>query len=77
MGATTSLAFFSAHNSCQGTMFEWCSIAVRSTSSPSPTRCLPKVCATRLMPSVVPRTKTISLGQLVPRKVATFWRAAS
>ena len=43
-------------------MFEWCSSAVMTTSSPSPTRCRPKVWATRLIASVVPRTNTISRG---------------
>ena len=41
-------------------MFEWCSISVMSTSSPLPTFARPNVCATRLIASVVPRTKMIS-----------------
>jgi hypothetical protein len=34
IGATRSFASFSPHSSCQGTMFEWCSSPVISTSSP-------------------------------------------
>ena len=41
-------------------MFEWCSIAEITISSPRPTRERPNVAATRLIASVVPRTKTIS-----------------
>ena len=37
MGATTSRAPFSSQSICQGTMFEWCSRAEISTSSPAPT----------------------------------------
>ena len=40
-------------------MFEWCSIAEMSTSSPAPTRVRPKACATRLMLSVALRVKMI------------------
>ena len=36
MGATRSVAPFSSHSICHGTMFEWCSMAVISTSSPAP-----------------------------------------
>ncbi len=32
-----SRAPVSSHRSCHGTMFEWCSISVMSTSSPAPT----------------------------------------
>ncbi len=37
IGATRSVAPFSSHSICQGTMFEWCSRPVMSTSSPAPT----------------------------------------
>ena len=37
IGATRSAAPFSSHSICQGTMFEWCSRPVMSTSSPGPT----------------------------------------
>jgi hypothetical protein len=40
-GATRSRAPFSAHTICQGTRFEWCSIAVTSTSSPGPSAVRP------------------------------------
>ena len=59
IGATTSRAPVRSHSSCQGTMFEWCSSAVISTSSPAARR-WPKLAATRLIDSVVPRVKTIS-----------------
>ena len=77
MGATTSLAPFSWQSICHGTMLEWCSMAVMSTSSPGPTRCLPKVKATRLMASVVPRTKMISEACFALRKRRTRSRAPS
>src|SRR5256885_2240055 len=48
-----------------------------TTSSPSWTRCRPKVCATRLIPSVVPRTKTISRVEAAFTKARTFSRACS
>jgi len=38
---------------------------------------LPQLCATRLMPSVAPRTKTISSGAAAPMKRATRRREAS
>ena len=41
-------------------MFAWCSSQVMTISSSCPTLRRPQLCATRLMPSVVPRTKTIS-----------------
>ena len=60
IGSTFRCAPFSSQMSCQGTMFEWCSISVMSTSSPLPMFARPNVCATRLIASVVPRTKMIS-----------------
>ena len=77
MGTTRSRARFSSHSICQGTMFEWCSSAVTSTSSPSETRRRPKVCATRFTASVVPRTKITSRGSGAPMKRATASRAPS
>ena len=47
---------------CQGTMFEWCSMAEISTSSPADRFAPPQLCATRLMPSVASAVKTISCG---------------
>jgi hypothetical protein len=58
-------------------MFEWCSIAEMTTSSPRPTCDRPCVAATRLTASVVPRTKTISCGRRAFRNRATVARAAS
>ena len=40
-GATRNLAPTSLHSICQGTMLEWCSRLVTTTSSPSPTLRLP------------------------------------
>ena len=58
-------------------MLAWCSSLVITISSPSPTLRRPQACATRLMASVVPRTKTISLAEGALRKRRTFSRAAS
>ena len=58
-------------------MFEWCSMPEITTSSPAPTRLRPNVWATRLMPSVALRVKTISAGSAAFRKAATLPRAAS
>ena len=60
MGAALRVAWRPLQAICHGTMLEWCSIWVISTSSPAPIRARPKLDATRLIPSVVPRTKTIS-----------------
>ena len=76
-GATRSFAPFSAASCCQGTMLAWCSSQVMTISSPSPMLRRPQLCATRLMPSVAPRTKTMSLTELALRKRRTFSRAAS
>ena len=40
-------------------MFEWCSMSVSSTSSPSCKKARPQACATMLSDSVVPRVLTI------------------
>ena len=64
------LRAFSSQSSCHGTMFEWCSISVTSISSPAPRFARPNVCATRLMASVVPRTKTISRASGALRNAA-------
>ena len=60
MGQTFSVAPVCSHTSCQGTMFEWCSIQVTSTSSPGRRFERPQLDATRLMPSVQPLVKTTS-----------------
>src|SRR5665811_1825135 len=52
MGMTRSLAPFSWHNICQGTMLEWCSMAEITISSSSCTFLRPQELVTRLMPSV-------------------------
>ena len=61
MGITRSLAPFSSQSICQGTMLEWCSMAEMMISSPALTFCRPQELLTRLMPSVVPRTKISSI----------------
>ena len=50
MGTTRSLAPVCSHTSCHGTMLEWCSIQVSTTSSPGRRLVRPQLCATRLMP---------------------------
>ena len=63
--------------SCQGTRFEWCSISVTSTSSPARTNASPKLAATRLIPSVVPRVKMTSRASSAPRNPRACSRTAS
>ena len=58
-------------------MFEWCSSSVISTSSPGPSVVRASPCATRLIASVVPRTKTISRDCAAPMKPATLFRTPS
>jgi len=60
IGTTRSRPPVMAHTICHGTMLEWCSIAEMSTSSPSRRSGRTKLCATRLIPSVALRVKTIS-----------------
>ena len=66
-----------SHASCQGTIFEWCSISVMRISSPSSSPRATVDCATRLMPSVVAPHKDDFLGWDAPINRATFLRAAS
>src|SRR5664279_2848071 len=54
-----------------------CSRCGITISSSAPTYSRPQLCATRLIASVVPRTKTTSSGEAAPRKPATVLRAAS
>ena len=77
IGATASFAPFSSQSICHGTMLEWCSSAEIRTSSPARTFDRPYVCATRLIPSVVPRTKTISRVSPALMKSRIFSRAFS
>jgi hypothetical protein len=62
MGATFSCAPVRAHAICHGTMFEWCSIAEMSTSSPADRFAPPQLWATRLMLPVALLVKMISCG---------------
>ena len=76
-GATRRIARFSAQSICHGTMFEWCSIAVITTSSSAFRFARPHVCATRLIASVVPRVKTISFSSRAWMNFFTVVRADS
>ena len=68
-------------SSCHGTMLEWCSISVMTTSSPGPTRRSPsahaKVLARRFRASVMFLVNTTPSRSGAPMKVATLSRAAS
>ena len=64
-------------SSCQGTMFEWCSISVSTIRSPAPMLAAPQERAARLIASVALRTKTISRRSAAPRWSATVARAPS
>ena len=55
---------------------ELCSATVRITSSPARRFAAPHVPAIRLIASVEPRVKMISLGLGALTKRATVWRAA-
>ncbi len=63
--------------SCQGTMFEWCSISDRRISSPSCRTRRAHAYATRFVDSVVPRVNTIVSGCGAPTNRASFARACS
>src|ERR1039458_9040629 len=76
-GTTFNRASFSVANCCQGTILAWCSSQVISISSSGPMCCRPQLCATRLMASVAPRTKTISFAEDAFRNPRTFSLACS
>ena len=63
--------------SCQGTMFEWCSMSVRRISSPSFRNFRPQPWATRFSDSVVPRVNTIVRVSGAPKNDASLARAPS
>ena len=67
----------SSRSICHGTMFEWCSISVITTSSPGSRKARPHEWATRLIDSVVLRVKTISAAEGAPMKARTRSRTAS
>ena len=77
IGTTRSRAPRSSHRICHGTTFEWCSMLEMMTSLPSATRCEPSECATRLIPSVVPRVNTISASSAALMNARAFARAPS
>ncbi len=77
IGTARTVAPVWAATSCQGTMFEWCSIPVIRISSPALRVLRPQLWATRLIPSVVPRVKTISRGDAALRNRATRARTPS
>ncbi|MNV56365.1 hypothetical protein D3C71_1486450 [compost metagenome] len=58
-------------------MLAWCSISVMMMLSPGCRKWRPKLLATRLMPSVVPLTNTISSAEPALINAATFSRTAS
>ena len=68
-------------SSCHGTMLEWCSISVMTTSSPGPTRRSPSaqanVLASRLSASVMFLVKITSSRDGAPMNSATLSRAPS
>ena len=76
-GITRSLAPLAAASCCQGTMLAWCSRWLTMISSPSPMCCAPQLLATRLMASVVPRTKITSFTSGALMNCFTRWRAPS
>ena len=76
-GMYRSVAPVTAAVICHGTMLEWCSISVISTSSPSRRCARPHPCATRFIDSVTPRVNTIVSGSGAPRNRATVARAPS
>ena len=76
-GRQTSRAPVCSVSSCQGTILLWCSISVSRMMSPARTCLAPQACATRLMPSVVPRVKMISSGVRALTNWAARARAAS
>ena len=63
--------------SCHGTRLAWCSISVRTISSPRPMFLRPHEYATRLMASVALRVKMISWLSGALMKRATRARAFS
>ncbi len=76
-GMKRSVAPVTAAVICHGTMLEWCSMSVSSTSSPSCRNFRPQPCATRFMDSVVPRVNTMFSGPGAPKNRARFARAPS
>jgi hypothetical protein len=76
-GATRRRAPVSDASCCQGTMLAWCSSQLITISSPAATLRRPQLLATRLMASVAPRVKTMSLGEGAFKKRRTLSRAAS
>src|ERR1700724_325828 len=63
---TRRRAPFSSQRICQGTMFEWCSIAEMTISSPGPTRTRPKVWATRLIRSDDAEARALLVAENLP-----------
>jgi hypothetical protein len=74
IGATLQPAPLSSQSICHGTMFEWCSRPLIRISSPGRCPCRPKLYATRLIASVVPRDEH-DLAALLARYEACSLRA--
>ena len=77
IGATRSSIPCESRSICQGTMLEWCSMAEISTAWPGLSRWRPRLWATRLMPSVLLRTRTISSRSRAVHQRGGASRAAS
>ena len=77
IGMNSRSASFSWARICHGTRFAWCSISVRTITSPRPMLRRPHEYATRLIASVALRVQTISRASGAPISVATFARAPS
>ncbi len=77
IGMNSRSASFSCASSCHGTRFAWCSISVRTMTSPRPMFLRPHEYATRLIASVALRVNTTSCGSGTPRNRATVAREAS
>ena len=77
IGMNSRSASFSWARICHGTRFAWCSISVRTMTSPRPMFRRPQEYATRLIASVALRVQTMVCGSGAPISRATFARAPS
>ena len=75
-GAKRTVAPVTSATICQGTMFEWCSISVTSTSSPGFSSRAPQAQATRLIASLAFLANTTP-SRGAPTSRATASRPAS
>ncbi len=75
-GAKRTVAPVISATICHGTMFEWCSISVTSTSSPAARLRMPQAHATRLIASEAFLVNT-TVSRGAPTRRATLSRPAS